>query len=397
MIMSSLTDWHVDVLEYAQKCIYCGYCSLCPTYKELKWETNHPRGILEQIKLYFSEGTKENVKLEVSKTLFEAVFACTMCKACENICLVDIPLIKIWEQVRQESFKKGRWSPSMLSLYNKVKDTQNIFGLPPEERLIWAKLSGLVMTRRVKKKAPLAYFVGCQASYSGKMSEIAPSVVKILRKTKTNFTILGNDEWCCGSPIFLAGGYSVGKSFAKHNLDELKKLGVKRIVTACSGCYRAFKIVYPRVLGESWDFEVLHISELANELIQSGKLKLKKQIKEKVTFKDPCELVRHCGLIEAPRNVINSIPNVRFEELPSNKEEALCCGGGGLLKLNDSDLGNKVNSKLISEIKYSEADIVANGCPTCLDTIQAGVKKEGLDIEVIDIAELILRAMGEKK
>ncbi len=395
--MSSSTDWQVDVLEYAQKCIYCGYCSLCPTYKELKWEIYHPRGILEQIKLYFDEGTKEKTKLEASKTLFDAIFACTMCKACENICLVDIPLLKIWEQVRQESFKKGRWNPLMLSLYNKVRDTHNIFGLPPDERLTWAKLKGLVMTRRVKKKAPLAYFIGCQASYSGKMSEIAPSVVTILRKTKTNFTILGNDEWCCASPIFLAGGYSVGKNFAKHNLEELKKLGVKRLVTACSGCYRTFKIVYPRVLGDSWDIEVLHISELANELIKEGKIKFKKQFKEKITFKDPCELVRHCGLIEAPREVINSISNVRFEELPSNKEEALCCGGGGLLKLNNSELVDNVNTKLMAEIKYSEANIVVNGCPTCLDTIQSGVRKEDLDIEVIDISELILRAMGEKK
>lgn len=395
--MSSSTDWQVDVLEYAQKCIYCGYCSLCPTYKELKWEIYHPRGILEQIKLYFDEGTKEKTKLEASKTLFDAIFACTMCKACENICLVDIPLLKIWEQVRQESFKKGRWNPLMLSLYNKVRDTHNIFGLPPDERLTWAKLKGLVMTRRVKKKAPLAYFVGCQASYSGKMSEIAPSVVTILRKTRTNFTILGDDEWCCASPIFLAGGYSIGKNFAKHNLEELKKLGVKRLVTACSGCYRTFKIVYPRVLGDSWDIEVLHISELANELIKEGKIKFKKKFKEKITFKDPCELVRHCGLIEAPREVINSISNVRFEELPSNKEEALCCGGGGLLKLNNSELVDNVNTKLMAEIKYSEADIVVNGCPTCLDTIRSGARKEDLDIEVIDISELILRAMGEKK
>ena len=395
--MSSSTDWHVDLLEIAQKCVYCGYCSLCPTFKELKWETYQPRGILEQIRMYFSEGIKEEKKVEVSKTLFEAIFACTMCKACENICLVDLPLLKVWEQVRQEAFKKGRWNPLLLSLYNKVKTTQNIYGLPAEERLAWAGLAGLNMSKRTKKKASIAYFVGCQASYSGKMGNVAPSVVKILRKTRVNFTILGLDEWCCGSPVFLAGGYSVGKTFAKHNFDKLKELGVKRIVTACSGCYRAFKIGYPRVLGDKWDIEVLHISELANELIKKGKLKLKHTIKEKITFKDPCELVRHCGLVEAPREVIKQIPNVRFEELPSNKNDALCCGGGGLLKLNDSDLVSQVNSHLISEIEYSEAEIVANGCPTCKDTILAGVKKNGLNVEVLDISELIVRAMeGEQ-
>ena len=131
-------------------------------------------------------------------------------------------------------------------------------------------------------------------------------------------------------------------------------------------------------------------------MIKKGKLKFKTKIKEKITFKDPCELVRHCGLIEAPREVIKSFPDVRFEELPSNKNEALCCGGGGLLKLNDSELVDQVNSRLISEIEYTEAEIVANGCPTCLDTIFSGVKQKKMDIEVLDISELIVRAMGEK-
>jgi len=389
--MSSPQSWQVDVLEVAQKCVYCGYCSICPTYKELKWEVYHPRGILDQIKLYFSEGTKDKVKTEVSKQLFESVFQCTVCRACEDICVVDLPLLKVWEQVRQEAFKRGRWNPKLLALYNKVKDTHNIYGLPTEERVSWAPLSGMDMSRRTLKKAPLAYFVGCQASYSGKMGGIAEGVVKILRKAKVNFTILGTEEWCCGSPIFLAGGFTVGKNFAKHNLEQLKKLGVKRVVTACSGCYRAFKVVYPRVLGDKWNIEVLHISELINELLSKNKLTIKKSIKEKVTFKDPCELVRHCGLSEAPREVIKKIPNVRYEELPSNREDALCCGGGGLLKLNNEDLVKEVNSKLISEIEYTEADIVVNGCPTCLDTIQQGVKQRELDVEVLDLAEFIKR------
>ena len=394
MFMSSSQEWQVDVLDVAQKCVYCGYCSLCPTFKELKWENYHPRGILEQIKLYYSEGLKENQKADVSKSLFEAIFACTMCKACENVCIVDLPLLKVWEQIRQESFKRGRWNPQLLTLYNKIKSSYNIYGLPAEERVAWAALRNMVMTRRTQKQSPLAYFVGCQASYSGKMEGIAESVVKILRKAKLNFTILGTEEWCCGSPVFLAGGYSVGKTFAKHNLEQFKKLGVKRVVTACAGCYRAFKIVYPRILNDKWDIEVLHITELVNELLAEGKIKLKKKFKEKITFKDPCELVRHCGLIEAPREVIKQIPGVRFEELPSNREEALCCGGGGLLKLNDDELVNQVNSRLVSEIVYSEVDIVLNGCPTCLDTIKRSIKNQDLEIESIDIAEFIQRAMG---
>ena len=104
--MNSAHLHEVDILEIAQKCVYCGYCSVCPTFKELNWESNHPRSILEQIKMYYNEKYTK----DVSKSLFDAIFSCTMCKACENICIVDLPLLQVWEQIRQEAFRRGRWS-----------------------------------------------------------------------------------------------------------------------------------------------------------------------------------------------------------------------------------------------------------------------------------------------
>ncbi|MHA1352197.1 MAG: heterodisulfide reductase-related iron-sulfur binding cluster [Candidatus Heimdallarchaeaceae archaeon] len=122
--------------------------------------------------------------------------------------------------------------------------------------------------------------------------------------------------------------------------------------------------------------------------MKEGKIEFKKELSEKITYKDPCELVRHTGVIQAPRDVILNIKNVRYEELISNKENALCCGGGGLLK---------INNRLMDEIAYSEADIVVNNCPLCLDTISLGVKKKNLNVEVIDMTELVARAMGIKE
>ena len=117
----------------------------------------------------------------------------------------------------------------------------------------------------------------------------------------------------------------------------------------------------------------------------------------KITYKDPCELVRHCGLSEAPRSIIKKFPNVRYEELPSNREEALCCGGGGLLKINNPKLVSEVNTKLVSEIEYTEADIVVSCCPLCVDTIQQGVKEKKLGIKVLDLVELVKMSMEVKK
>ncbi|MHA1400122.1 MAG: (Fe-S)-binding protein [Candidatus Heimdallarchaeaceae archaeon] len=379
-----------SLLEYVQKCVYCGYCSVCPTYKELGWETNHPRSILDQIKSYLLE----DLSRDAEKTLFDSVFSCTLCGACQNICIVDIPIIDIWILIRQESFNKGRWKQEMIQLTENVKATHNIFGLDPEDRLKWTEFSGINLNRRIQKNKPYVYFIGCQASYSGKMAKIAESVIKILRKARVDFTVLGSEEWCCGSPIFLGGGYELGKSIAEHNYKQIKKLSSKTLVVACAGCYRTFKNVYPEILGEKWDINVMHFSELLEELIKEGKIKFTKKIREKLTYKDPCELARHTGVTEIPRTVITKIPDVRYEELISNRDKALCCGGGGLLKVSNDELTEEVNNRLIEEIKYSEADIVVNNCPVCLDTIKQGVKRNNLEVEVIDLSELIVRAMG---
>ena len=126
-----------------------------------------------------------------------------------------------------------------------------------------------------------------------------------------------------------------------------------------------------------WFIPILMIMLISN-LIKDGKIEFKKELTEKITYKDPCELVRHTGVIQAPRDVILNIKNVRYEELISNKENALCCGGGGLLKINNRPLVEQVNDRLMNEIAYSEADIVVNNCPLCLDTINQGVKKKNL-------------------
>ncbi|MHA1867673.1 hypothetical protein DRN69_04555 [Candidatus Pacearchaeota archaeon] len=388
--MTDTNDFPLSIEKYVQQCIYCGYCSVCPTYKEIGWESNHPRGILKQIEKYINEDTTR----EEQKTLFQAVFDCTLCGACQNICLSDIPIIDIWIQMRKEAFDKGLWKQELVQITEFVKTTHNIYGLDPKDRLKWTEYVNINLNRRVKKNKPFLFFFGCQASYSGKMMKIAESAVKVLRKAKVDFTVLGEDEWCCGSPIFLGGGFELGKSLAKHNLEKIKELGVKTLVTACSGCYRTFKNVYPNILGDEWDIEVLHFSELISNLIKDGKIEFKKELTEKITYKDPCELVRHTGVIQAPRDVILNIKNVRYEELISNKENALCCGGGGLLKINNRPLVEQVNDRLMNEIAYSEADIVVNNCPLCLDTINQGVKKKNLNVEVIDMTELVARAMG---
>jgi len=380
----------MELIELANKCVYCGYCSICPTYQEKNWEYYHPRGILELIKLY----SDPKYKSQAEDYLFDAVFACTMCKACEDICVVNLPLLAMWEQIRHEAFIRGRWNKTLLDLYNRVKDTHNIYGLKPKDRIKWLEdLDGSVK-QRIRKKSKIAIFFGCRASYEKSLQKVSISLMKLFKHAGENFTILKEDEWCCGSPIFLGGGIEVGRSIAEHNFTALKNKGVKTLIVSCAEGYHTFKTIYPKILGEKWDIEVKHVSEFILELLQKGKIKFERGVTKKVTYKDPCKLARFEGIIEQPRLILNKIKGINFEELSSNKAEALCCGGGGLLDITNHKLAMRVNDKLMKEIAFSEAKIVVTSCPICQKLIEEGAKRNNINIETKDLVELIAELLA---
>ncbi len=391
--MSKASKELSDFEEVTKSCIYCGYCGVCPTYKELKWESYHPRSKLKLLEMYLND--KNNANL--SKSLFDAVFACSMCSACEAVCPVELPLVRVWEAVREESFKRGRWSTKLIELYNKVKDSHNIYGLKPENGLIPSKYQNEKMEEKIGKKAKYLLFLGCKFSYSEQMEKTVDNIFQVLNHLDEDYSLLGPEERCCGFPIIVGGGYSVAKSLALHNYERIKETGADTIIAPCAEGYRVLKKVYPIILGEIWDFTVLHITEYIEMKIKNGDLLLTNTIREKLTYKDPCELVRHCNVKESPRNIIKSIPKIRYEELTSNREDALCCGGGGLLETSDPKLAIKVNERLMNQVEFSEADILVCSCPTCLNSLQEGVKRRGLNIEVVDLIEIVLKAMEDYK
>ncbi len=386
-----LKEKTLSLKEIVQQCISCGYCGICPTYMELGSEQYHPRGRLKQVGMYLDNPDNN----EISRSLFDAVFACTMCSACQNICMVDLPLIRVWEDIRQQAFQRGRWDKKLISLYNLIKKSKNIFGKKPSARLDWSKSLDIDISQYQQKKSDILFFVGCQSSYSKEMQNIARSMVKILHRANIDFTIMSTDEWCCGAPLILGGAYDLVIPFAEHNYERIKEMQVKTIITTCASCYRVLKKDYSNILDE-WDIEVIHSTEFVKKLLDEEKLSFSKPINEKVTYKDPCELARYCGTINEPREILKHITGLRYEELPSNKNEAKCCGGGGLLQIVNRDLVSKVNERLFDDITYTECDIVTSCCPLCISTINKGAQTHDISVESIDLIELVVRCMEEK-
>ncbi|MFQ5979009.1 MAG: (Fe-S)-binding protein [Candidatus Heimdallarchaeota archaeon] len=374
-------------------CSYCGFCreskSSCPIFQETRWESNTARGKLQLTKAVMDGKIS---KKDALPTLANAVLNCTLCGACEEVCQNQIPLVRTWEALR--AVVEENWPASLKKFAEAIVQTKNIFSLDnEEERMLW-DMDDLMDEDRINQPAPLAYFVGCVTSFSGRMGHIAGQMVEVFEAANLDFTILGGEEWCCGNPLQLLGLRDKAVPFVKHNMAALRKLGVKKVVTACSGCYKTLALEYPSLLANNSGITIYHHSQLLKELIDENLLSFSNPIEKKITFKDPCELGRLAGIYEAPRDVISSLPGAKLVELPLSRHEARCCGAGGVFKVIDPEMVAPLGDRMVQEIVESGADIVANGCPTCYDNIALAARRQSPKLRVVDIIELVHEALN---
>lgn len=232
------------------------------------------------------------------------------------------------------------------------------------------------------------YYPGCLTKFVAK--DIFDKYKKILEREGIDYIMLGGKEMCCGSPVKNAGAGNEFKELAKKNLKVFKEHGVKRIITNCPACAAVFKLDYKEALGEQWDIEVKHITELKFK-VQSLKLKVlaqeenqKKKRKIKATYHDPCHLGRVLGIYEQPREIIKNA-GYDIKEMELGHAKSFCCGGGGGVKSNDTELSNRIAKDRIDQAKKTGAKVLITSCPMCW----ANLKENSGDLEVREISEII--------
>lgn len=244
------------------------------------------------------------------------------------------------------------------------------------------------------KTPEVLFWVGCSGSFDDRAKKITKSLVKILNKTGVDFAVLGAEESCTGDPAKRAGNEFTFQMQAMMNIQVLNGYEVKKIVTACPHCFNTLKNEYPELGG---DYEVIHHTQLIQELINQGKLALKDGATfkgKKITFHDPCYLGRANDVFEAPRSLIESL-DAELVEMKRCKTKGLCCGAGGAQMFKEAEKGDKeINIERTEEALETNAEIIATGCPFCNTMMTDGVKnfeKEN-EIQVLDVAELIANA-----
>lgn len=238
------------------------------------------------------------------------------------------------------------------------------------------------------------FWVGCSGSFDDRAKKITKALVKILNECKVNFAVLGAEESCTGDPAKRAGNEFTFQMQAMMNIQVLDGYEVKKIVTACPHCFNTLKNEYPELGGK---YEVIHHTQLIQELINQGQLTLKDGgtfAGKKITFHDPCYLGRANNIFEAPRSLIEKLDS-ELVEMKNCKTKGLCCGAGGAQMFKEAEKGNKeINVQRTEDALETKADIIATGCPFCNTMMTDGVKLANKEssVEVLDVAELIAQA-----
>ncbi len=239
----------------------------------------------------------------------------------------------------------------------------------------------------------ILFWVGCSGSFDDRAKKITKAIVRILNHVNIKFAILGSEEGCTGDPAKRAGNEFLYQMQAMQNITVMNGYNIKKIVTGCPHCFNTIKNEYPALGG---NYEVVHHTQLVQELIDQGKLKVQGgEFKgKKIVFHDPCYLGRANDVYEAPRNVIEKL-DVELAEMKRSKAKGLCCGAGGAQMFKEAEKGTKeVNTERAEEALALNPDVIAVGCPFCNTMMTDGVKHFNKEdkTKVLDVAELIANA-----
>lgn len=239
----------------------------------------------------------------------------------------------------------------------------------------------------------ILFWVGCSGSFDDRAKKITRAIVKILNHAGIKFAVLGTEETCTGDPAKRAGNEFLFQMQAMNAISVLNGYEVKKIVTGCPHCYNTIKNEYPELGG---NYEVIHHTELVNQLIQSGKIKVEGGAfkGKKIVYHDPCYLGRANDVYEAPREVIKKL-DVELAEMKRSRQHGFCCGAGGAQMFKEAEKGNKeVNTERTEEALALHPDVIAVGCPFCNTMLTDGVKHFNKEdkTKVLDIAEMIANA-----
>jgi Fe-S oxidoreductase/nitrate reductase gamma subunit len=407
---SVVEDFTWKQLLDTDACTICGRCtSVCPAHATGK--PLDPREIVLKVGEVMAATSLDGpvsppVGLDAEITISsnsvferitaEEIWACTSCKACDEVCPVNIEILdKILDMRRYLSLMESNFPTELGNAYRAMENQGNPWAMGQDDRATWiAALPEEVEV--VDPSSPFTheylYWVGCAGSFDDKNRKVSVAVAKLLQRAGIDFAILGPSEMCTGDPARRSGNEYIFQMLATQNVETMNGMGVSKIVTQCPHCFNTLKNEYPQLGG---NYEVVHHSQLLESLVASGKLDLSDaRLDERVVYHDSCYLGRHNDVYLAPRKVLGSLKGIDIVEAPRNGTTGMCCGAGGARMWMEEHTGTKVNTARSRELLDTGATRIATACPFCYVMIDDGTKEHGRDDVVVqDIAMHLVDAI----
>lgn len=333
----------------------------------------------------------------------EAVWACTTCGACMQVCPVqDEQMLDIIDIRRQQVMVAGEFPQQLQTAFRGMERASNPWGISRDKRMEWAE--GLkVPTIEENAEPDVIYWVGCAAAYDPGAQKVARSFVQLLDKAGVNYAVLGKKEACTGDSARRAGNEFLYQTLAQENVETLNSIRPKLIVATCPHCMNIIGNEYPQIGGH---YKTIHHTEYLETLVAAGKLPLA-ELADNVTYHDPCYLGRHNGVYDAPRTLITKMAG-EVLSLERERDNSFCCGAGGAQFWKEEEEGRERVSdnrfrelqarldgaKAASDEFEQTGKVVAVGCPFCKAMLNSTPEKQKRDdIVVKDVAELMLESM----
>jgi Fe-S oxidoreductase/nitrate reductase gamma subunit len=390
-----------DILD-TDACTQCKRCQdRCPAHTTDK--PLSPMKIVNQIGEVAFDNPEANLVEACDK---DALWACTTCRACQEICPASIEHVnKIIDMRRNMVLMEGEFpGEEVMAAMEQTEVNGNPLGLGYASRGDWAQGLPVVVMDDTKddfleitsnrrpyepQEVDILYFVGCYGSFDKRNIEVAKSFVKLCDAAGVKVGILGKEEKCCGEPVRKMGNEYLYQTLASENIELIKSYEIKKVVTSCPHCFNTLNKDY-RDLG--FDVEVEHYTVFLEQLLNEDKLKVKPE-RFDCTYHDSCYLGRYNDVYDAPRTLIKAAGG-KVSEMVKSEAESFCCGAGGGRILAEEKLGDRISVKRVNMAVESDAPTLLSNCPFCLTMFEDGIK--GADVEDKIVAKDITEVLAER-
>ncbi len=401
---STIEEFTWKQLLDTDACTMCGRCtSVCPAHatgkpldpREIVLKTGEVMAATGSPAVTPPIGVDSEITIGAN-SLFERitaeeVWSCTTCKACDEICPVNIEILdKILDMRRYLSLMESNFPTELGSAYRGMENSGNPWGMSQTERGDWAKgLEGIkLLGGGDPVEADYLYWVGCAGSFDDKNKKVTQAMAKLLQRADVDFAILGPAENCTGDPARRSGNEYIFQMLAMQNIETLESMGVRKIITQCPHCFNTLANEYPQLGGH---YEVIHHSQLLEQLIDSGQLDMTDaKLEERIVYHDSCYLGRHNDVYTAPRNVLGTLKGIEIVEAGRNGTKGMCCGAGGARMFMEEHIGKNINVERSQELLATGASRVATACPFCYVMIDDGVKGQGIEDDEVKVADIAI-------